>query len=52
MKKTLLTPPCGNTKTNKSLALGYANYILHRAPAIQAAAMFARDLAKAVAPYV
>jgi hypothetical protein len=33
MKKTLLTPPCGNTKTNKSLALGYANYILHLAPA-------------------
>ena len=33
MKKTLLTPPDGNTKTNKGLALGYANYILHLAPA-------------------
>lgn len=28
----LLTPPNGNTKTNKSLALGYATYILHFTP--------------------
>ena len=31
--KKLLTAPHGNTKTNKSLKLGYANYILHLAPA-------------------
>ena len=31
--KTLLTPPHGNTKTNKAISKGYANYILHLAPA-------------------
>jgi len=29
----LLTPPHGNTKTSKAIAEGYANYILHLAPA-------------------
>ena len=29
----LLTNPNGSTKTNKALAFGYANYILHLAPA-------------------
>jgi len=28
----LLTQPTGNTKTNKSLALGYATYIMHLSP--------------------
>jgi len=30
--RQLLTPPHGNTKTNKALSMGYANYILHLAP--------------------